>query len=143
MRFQPQLQCFRHDPESGVYGDCYRTAVAMCLGVPRDQVPHFCSDPERDSPDREWANRRDAWLASHGMCVIEIPWPDLDVLIAQSGLSFGEGAVTVSGYSPRGTLHECVIYKGRLFDPHPDGGGLIAPHDDGHYWSHIFTRRLA
>ena len=140
MKFTPQIQRYRHAPSAGVVGDCYRTAIAMCLGLPRDDVPHFCEDPDDNG---EWKRWRNDWLAERGLCTLDIPWPDLDVLIAQSGLTFGHGAITVSGKSPRGTWHECVIYKGALFDPHPDGGGLIAPHDDGFYWSHIFTVCLA
>src|SRR5437879_5835280 len=39
-----QKQRFQHDPDGGVWGDCHRTAIACALGLPRDEVPHFCDD---------------------------------------------------------------------------------------------------
>lgn len=140
MNFVHHIQRVRHDPADGIYGDCYRTAIAMVLGVEPEDVPHFC-DSEADAI---WRERRDAWLARKGLCAIELPWgSNLDLVLEQASLTFAGAVVTISGMSPRGTLHECVIYRGKLYDPHPDGGGLVAPHDDGNYWMHIITRTAA
>lgn len=139
MNFEPQIQMYRHDPENGIYGDCLRAAVAMCLGMPAADVPHFC---QGESDDGVWRTRLHAWLVPQGLYALEVPWPDLALLLQQAKYSFHHAAITVSGRSPRGTLHECVIYRGKLYDPHPDGGGLVAPHEDGYYWSQIFTKRL-
>lgn len=139
-RFKPEKQRILHDPENGMFGDCYRTSVAMCLGLSPEEVPHFCDSLEHGA----WRVKRDEWLAAKGYAAIEIPWDcDLDVVLKQSRLTFGDAVVSVSGYSPRGALHECVIYRGQLYDPHPDEGGLIAPHDDGFFWVHAFTHRAA
>lgn len=48
-----QKQAHRHDPASGVWGDCHRTCVAMvsmCFGAPR-----FCN---ATSTAAEWVQAR-------------------------------------------------------------------------------------
>lgn len=51
MKFQQQL-ILQHDPERGIYGDCYRTCLAILLGVDAVSVPHFVEysilDADRD-----------------------------------------------------------------------------------------------
>jgi len=38
---RPQKQKFAHKPDEGVFGDCFRTALAAILDLDRDDVPHF------------------------------------------------------------------------------------------------------
>ena len=40
MEFYKQLN--EHNPDEGVYGDCYRTAIGCLLNIPPEFVPHFC-----------------------------------------------------------------------------------------------------
>ncbi|MCK4817308.1 hypothetical protein KA005_16175, partial [bacterium] len=37
-------QLNRHNPEEGVFGDCYRTCIANVLGVFPTAVPHFWTE---------------------------------------------------------------------------------------------------
>ena len=53
-----QNQTVKHDPENGLYGDCYRACVACLLNLEVDQVPHFyhdgCNSEIGDKRCREW-----------------------------------------------------------------------------------------
>jgi hypothetical protein len=129
--FEPLIQMFLHDPENGQYGDCHRTAIAMCLGLAVEDVPHFC-DPALFN---EWRSSREIWLNAIGISAVEMPFScDLPSLLAQLELSAGASPIMVAGMSPRGTYHETVLYQGVLYDPHPAGGGIVAPCDDGGFW---------
>lgn len=66
-------QKYRHDPENGVFGDCYRTCLAYILGFDRDSVPHYVTSMDSE----EWAKviqpKYDAYLADMGYQEIAIP----------------------------------------------------------------------
>jgi hypothetical protein len=36
----PHKQRFRHDPANGIYGDCWRTAIACLLDIQPEEIPH-------------------------------------------------------------------------------------------------------
>ena len=63
MKFHKQL--YRHDPENGVWGDCYRTAWACLLDLEPEDVPHFC---EGFTDDGAATAKLDAWLRERGLC---------------------------------------------------------------------------
>lgn len=114
----------------GTMGDCFRTAFAGALGLPRDDVPHFVGMAEgyaawwRELND--WSGRNygsvvaywdtDRWQATRA----EHP----DRLPVYPGR---RGYVVVSGPSPRGPFHHACVADLDLnvvHDPHPLGMGL-------------------
>jgi len=144
--FVHHTQLFGHDPDIGIFGDCYRTSLAMMLGLKPIDVPHFCNSADSSS---DWQTECGSWLAARGLCAVDIPYagdfaPEPVRLICdQARLTFGDAVVGISGKSPRGFHHQCVIYRGELYDPHPTRLGLSEPGDDGYYWVTVLTRRCA
>lgn len=134
-------QAYIHQPDIGIHGDCYRTVISCLLDLPRDDVPHFL----HDNPDwMEFKNRVEAFLQTYGLCLfsISIKSEDFDdFLINQSKVINDKTVFVVFGLSPRHINH-AVIYKGgeMIHDPHPDGGGLIGPCNDGFYWIQVLTK---
>ena len=55
----------RHQPENGLYGDCFRTLIACLLDLPRDDVPNFAEGLPAWTPEAqaECIRRARAWLA--------------------------------------------------------------------------------
>jgi hypothetical protein len=131
---KPQLQkYYPHDPENDVWGDCYRTALAILLDMDRDEIPHFgyqCPD------GNEFSDRIDDWLITQGLTKIEVGYVahsgvfDLDDVLEHVMMMNGEDLVyLLSGRSPRGMFNHVVVAgNGRvLFDPHPSGEGIAGP----------------
>lgn len=69
----PVKQRVKHDPASGKFGDCFRTALASILDIEDvGNVPHFFENGE--TADEAWA-RIDPWLTDQGFCMVAIPYP--------------------------------------------------------------------
>jgi hypothetical protein len=127
-------QLFRHDPDSGVYGDCYRTVVACLLGKEPAEVPHFCDGPD----DGKVADRVRTFLRPQGMALIEVPFgPDLDLAVAlQIGSARSEGMhYLLTGKSKIGSNH-VVICRGDeiVHDPSLTNSGIVGPCSGGLFW---------
>lgn len=131
----PHTQRFRHDPDAGVFGDCFRTAIACLLEIDPEEVPHH----HRVLAGGEQSRLLRSWLMMRGLTLIELAWPtetlfdllvNLEHAIGDTGMKF-----MVSGQSPRGTDHVVICdTKGFVHDPHPDGGFLTGPMDDGNWF---------
>jgi hypothetical protein len=136
----PYTQAFVHDPAAGVRGDCYRTAIACLLDVPRDDVPHVNDCAVLPSTVRDATN---AYLASRGLAICEIPLSldgdAFDVAAWMTSLNPGVPFL-LSGMSPRDVDHSVVISDGVMHDPHPSRGGLVGPCEGGHWWIGILAR---
>jgi len=133
MTFRHIHQTILHDPDNGKHGDCHRTALAMALGINAADIPNF-GDP-REHPD--WRGSRNAWLAQQGLGAVELPFPasvELETLLRQLEHSCGEAVALLAGYSPRGTYHETVVHRGKMYDPHPSESGIVRAHEDGYWW---------
>lgn len=134
---KPQKQAFRHDPENGVYGDCYRTAIACMLDMERDEVPHFY---EGDPPVDVFNKRAADFLATRGLTTFLVAFDDFESMLNTMQVCNPNINYIVSGTSPRGTCHAVIGHGDKIIhDPHPDGGDLVAPCSDGLYWIEIFT----
>ena len=48
----PHKQLNRHRPEEGVFGDCYRTAIACLLDLRPQDVPHVADTSTMAEQDR-------------------------------------------------------------------------------------------
>lgn len=129
MKFHKQR--FLHDPDNGQYGDCHRTAIACILDLELDDVPHFLYD---NCDGNEFDRREREFLSKRGLIMINIPFAGTLDEVLQSIKHNSPGAVfLLAGKSPRGTCHSVVCFDGKIIhDPHPDGGGVVAPCSD--YW---------
>lgn len=110
---------------SGVPGDCFRTSIGMCLGLPPTAIPHFV-DTRFFS---DWREAARAWLADRQLDLVELPMgTDQDCIVAQITANNANVPVMMSGWAERGDLHSVVIFNGKIYDPHPSDAGLCGPH---------------
>ena len=98
----------------GNSGTCFRAALASIFNLPESAVPDFFG-----TEDEYWSQVQD-WLAERGLKYCRVPATEANR---------PKGWSTVEGISPRGGLHACVGYAGKIIhDPHPkelnDGQGL-------------------
>lgn len=140
MKFHKQL--FLHDPENGVWGDCYRTCIACILNLNSpEEVPH----ENRDVTDVEQWELIDNWLRPRGLLRITIPINgDAGVEAAlASGTYWVRNAVPFifSGASRRGTCHAVVAQDGRIVhDPAWYDASVVGPERSGFMWVEYFVR---
>ena len=133
MQFQKQL--FRHRPDDGLYGDCFRTAIACVLDLQPDEVPHFAHGLGPKS--EEMWDRAQAWLRERDLWLIAIVYP--------GELDLGEVLMTIKntnpgllyllcGKSANGVNHSVVCFEDEIIhDPSQDDSGIVAPTGEG-YW---------
>jgi len=138
-------QLFLHDPENGVYGDCWRATVACLLRMPVEAVPHVCDGPD----DGKASERMRAFLDSQNCALIQVPF--LGEMSLEQVLDY-VGSTSVSsglhwclmGTSRTGCNH-VVICKGNeiVHDPSITQSGIIGPSRDGLWWVEWVVQRPA
>ena len=154
----PYKQLYRHDPDSGIYGDCYRTAIGCLLHIPPADLPHFCEPQEGDETGNEWLERRDWWLAEHaGVAVVDIYYmpPNMDdIEAAQLGEITGPGLLgllrmmevqnpglyyILGGTTPDGIDHVVVCCGGKIIhNPSLDNNPIVGPISGGEAYHFLF-----
>jgi len=136
----PYTQLLEHDPDNGVYGDCYRTCIACLLDLfPRD-VPHFL---EKGPESKDWEEATRKWLAGRGLALFTFVYRSSYLLPVERAMEMWNPTLyyTMGGESPRGSNHE-VIYRGGTMVHDPtmySRKGLVGPCDDGNFWINILT----
>ena len=136
-----QKQLFRHAPEKGIYGDCYRTALACILDERTDQVPHFY---DKGVEAEEALQHIRKWMSRRGLALITTTFDGGGVGQDARHLEEVLGAVAhhnpnmpflLSGRSPSGCNHTVAFDHGKMWDPSPANGGIVGPTaPDGFYW---------
>lgn len=142
----PHKQLFRHRPLDGIWGDCRRTALACLLNLPSpEDAPHVIGEYEAAKARGEnydWEMAQERWLNSLGYTIATIHWDGANTSIEQL-FTYMESCnehvlYLLGGTSPRGTNHTVIARGGEFFhDPHPDGGYLVGPLDNG-FWGVTF-----
>jgi hypothetical protein len=117
----PQYQEFpTHNPDEGIYGDCFRAALASALGQPISETPHFFRD---NYVDLNKINQSiDKYLAKKGLILIWLDYLSAIKEIESMSPSSMMGGFyhLVQGMDFDGDGHACVGFNGRLVhDPHP------------------------
>jgi len=116
-------QLIPHDPDNGVYGDCYRATLATLLGLDTEQVPHFLHD---NCDALTFNTRVNEYLAQFGLVYMTFNAWDIPQWKKDAGITipiYHE----IGDDSPRfsGTGHSVVGCDGEVFhDPHPTKLGL-------------------
>lgn len=114
-----QQQSIKHDPESGRFGDCYRTCVAMIMGQKPADVPHFCSG---NAEDVSGIIALREWLKPQGYGVFQSIYPpdtEFSTLLRSLHVFSPGVPVIVTGMGGRGVNHCVVVLGGEVFcDPH-------------------------
>lgn len=140
-----QKQKHLHRPDEGEIGDCYRTAIACVLGVPRDSVPHFVEICGWDNGVGCHAATLDWLKREHGMTMVRFPIWHFGEGYEQARNQITDwnptaGRYLFSGQSRNGTFH-CVVAHGRAieWDPAIDDSGIVAPGPEGWYWAEFIV----
>lgn len=138
-------QMFRHDPDNGVYGDCWRATVACLLRLPVEDVPHVCDGPD----DGKASERMRAFLESQGCALIQVPFNgdmSLQQILEYVGAMSVSGGLhwCLMGTSQTGCNH-VVICKGAeiIHDPSITQSGIVGPASDGLWWVEWVVQRTA
>lgn len=107
-----------HAPERGIFGDCYRAALASLLDMPLADVPHFVKYPEDQ--------RRDVYrefLRPLGLIPVNIPGAEFWSVIVNTGIDCLH--LILGAAKDDGCPHTCVGRNGVIVhDPGPDQKGL-------------------
>ena len=125
MKFHTQT--ILHDPENGLWGNCFQTALACVLDMEVEEVPHFYDQGNTSIDPIQ------KWLLQFNLCLVTIGHAKDHDWFAESGLT---EVVTISGGpSPRydGKVDHCVVARGgrMLHDPHPSRDGVP---EFTHHW---------
>jgi hypothetical protein len=134
MTLRRNIQLFRHKPEVGIYGDCYRTVISCLLCLDPEAVPHV-SDAGATADDSD--AKMNAFLRERGFTFIEFPLSggDLGSALDWTGRYFKGMHHTLSGISKNGVGHFVICKDGEIVhDTSIDQSGIVGPHDGGHFW---------
>ena len=104
--------------------NCFSTCIACILELPPNGFPNFCF------LDDNWQKATNEWLVRLGVFYLDVKLPgDL-----RDELTKHWGWHVISGEGPRGHRHSVVGRQGQVvYDPYPDGGGLLGEPDDWEY----------
>ncbi|MCW5697896.1 MAG: hypothetical protein KIS96_14345 [Bauldia sp.] len=134
-------QLFRHRPDEGIFGDCYRTAVACILDMPPQLVPH----EHRVMTGDEQMALIDAFLSPLNIVRIAVPFQiaELKQALAVANWMTKGLPYVFTGTSANGT-HHCVVGRQDriIHDPAQDDSGIVGPTDDGHFWIELLVQPL-
>jgi hypothetical protein len=145
----PVKQLYRHDPDNGVFGDCFRAAIASVLDLRCEDVPHFMDKkPNRGESAGDAHLLCETWLRQRGLTQINIVYPgaaDLgDLLTSIKNTNYPGLYFLLAGRSRNDVNHNVVCVNGEIaWDPSIDNSGIVGPCDDGHYWVTFFGSTAA
>lgn len=132
-----QKQKNLHQPELGIYGDCFRTCLAVLLDVDALMVPHFLHNYDNRTPeeiDRSIAG----WLEYQNLNLIRIQFPGEETQenIMLSANMMGSGLpYLLSGLSRTGCNHVVVCQGTEIVcDPSLTDAGIIGPMKENYWW---------
>lgn len=139
---KPQKQLFKHDPKNGVYGDCFRTCLAVVLDLDAAEVPHFMHGSSGVGSDEEAHDRAEAWLRERGYATLNFlfegkftPAEVMDGIRWMNSRNTG-ALYLLAGESKTGVNHNVVCANGEIVcDPSQNNSGIKGPCDDGWYWA--------
>lgn len=116
----PQWQT-PHDPDNGIWGNCFACCIATILDKPISEVPHFA---DKENPN--WLQDTKDYLAQFGLNYFELTFQDRE---HEKHLDFH---YILSGPSPRfDGIYHCVVAKAGVIvhdpaSPFPDENSVKA-----------------
>lgn len=138
----PYKQLYRHRPDEGSVGDCFRTAIACLLDIEPELVPHVMEDAFNEPESAETAHvRMNSYLIEHhGLYHMEFPLrvvqdgPPTDVMQHVKRYN-GNVHYLLTGLSANEVAHTVVCTGDRIVhDPSIDCSGIIGPLDNDGEW---------
>lgn len=142
---RPQKQLFRHDPANEIWGDCFRTCIAIILDRDAADVPHFMDCTATPDPaDRD--HKIDEWLGEQGLRRIEIYLNGAETMenVMVCGHRWGKGMPwMLSGMSRTPANHVVVCRGTEIFcDPSLTDAGIVGPMDNDFWCIEYIVRAL-
>lgn len=138
----PVKQLFRHEPENGIYGDCFRAVLASLLDVDLLQIPH-----EHRAVALASEMPEHAWLADRGLMVALTALPGatygMEEVLGWTATAYPGCHLMFAGTSKNDCNHVVIIRDGAIvWDPALDDSGIVGPCDDGNWYVEVIARRL-
>ena len=118
-----------YDPDNGLHGDCYRTCLAILLGLLPEEVPNF----NDGTADAEQADRSaSAWLARRGLGLVTYTVPgtieDLPGIMREVACRNTGAHYVLSGRSRTGVNHVVIARNDEIvWDPSLTEAGIVGP----------------
>ncbi len=113
MKLQRQL-IIDHSSEDGRYGDCYRTCIAILIGMEAVDVPHFVAAACKAGRDQSYADAlASTWLRERGFRLLSIPLqdgPHINAFI--DGLTDGMPYILTGASNSYPGVAHCTIAQG-------------------------------
>lgn len=136
----PHPQKFRHAPEHGVWGDCWRACIASLLDLPLEEVPHVLDQGVEIDVGRPALH---AWLKPRGLSTFMFPMSgSLQEVLTAIGEWNPDAFYMLVGKSRTGCNH-IVICRGNeiIHDTGITQPGIIGPciEDDTYFWIEVLV----
>ena len=132
-----QKQLYRHQPESGIYGDCMRATIACLLELPIESVPHFLQESvDKFGREEKAFALQSEWLGAVGYKYVEFPISSPSVREALDwSYVYARGVYLLfTGMSKNLVDHVVIILNGDIvWDTAIDDSGVQGPGTDGYY----------
>lgn len=129
----PLKQKYKHDPENGIYGDCYRTCIASILEMNIEEVPHFFKDFKEGD---DWAQEANDWFNQNGLVNVSFAFyehPGEYMAQENTGVYY-----ILTGEGKLGVNHSVVMCDNDIVCD-PSSSGIIGPCKDSElYWIEFF-----
>lgn len=138
----PHHQLYKHSPENGVYGDCFRTCMACLLDLQPSEVPHWFQMDQSAPPDQvdaAYFAMRD-WLRERGYGYFTAIYQgELETVL--ECMAYHNPGVYYMLCGSSGSANHVVIGLGSqiVHDSNPEKPGLVGPCADGYYWVHLLV----
>ncbi len=132
-----QKQKYRHKPEEGEIGDCFRTCIACVLDLNRDEVPHVFYDNWKDGEvvTVEAHKQLNDYLAEYDLVFAETPLQATREQLNTYLAHYYKDMYVVVGCNSKNGGHSVVMCNGDyMWDPSIDNSGCVGPMEDGYYW---------
>lgn len=143
MQFHKQKSA--HIPQIGIFGDCYRTALACVLDMDPETVPHFMQLFQGQS-DAILDQAIDEWLRQRGFTKIDIPYfanglsrgEIMNIIAQQNGYDL---LYLLTGMSSNNSAH-VVICRGNQVLWDPSDCGINEPIQGYYIVTHILPSSM-
>ena len=133
-----------------MFGDCYRTCVAVILGVDACEVPHVCEKGWKNVNDLDGVHAMREFLAGRGLGISksvfngDLSWQAFQKWMAQFNPNI---PLIVTAMGGRGVNHCVVMVGGEVVcDPHtgkpnpePFSGPAETPEDVPLWWVEVIA----
>lgn len=137
---QRHQQLFRHKPEEGVHGDCFRTVVACILHLQPEEVPHVYDG----SDDEGGYQRMRLFLQERGLALLQVclnGTMSLEDILGYGAHCSAGLPWLLTGKSRNGTNHVVICIGNEIaHDPAIDQSGIVGPTLEETWWMEWIVR---